>query len=31
MSYTIYNHMFLPTQFRGFEADYWHLKGSSQR
>ena len=25
-AYTIYNHMFLPTMFESFEADYRHLK-----
>ena len=24
-AYTVYNHMLLPTVFRGLEADYWHL------
>ena len=24
-SYTVYNHMLLPTEFESFEADYWHL------
>ena len=27
-SYTVYNHMLLPTQFRGVEADYHHLRSS---
>ena len=29
-SYTVYNHMLLPTQFRGVEADYHHLRSSVQ-
>ena len=29
-SYTVYNHMLLPTQFRGTEADYWHLRRAVQ-
>jgi dimethylsulfoniopropionate demethylase len=30
MSYTVYNHMLLPTQFRGVEDDYWHLRRAVQ-
>ena len=30
LSYTIYNHMLLPTQIRGFEPDYWHLRRAVQ-
>lgn len=29
-SYTVYNHMLLPTQFRGVEADYEHLRRAVQ-
>ncbi len=29
-SYTVYNHMLLPTQFRGVEADYAHLRAAVQ-
>ena len=29
-SYTVYNHMLLPTSFRGVEEDYWHLRTSVQ-
>ena len=29
-SYTVYNHMLLPTSFRGVEADYWHLRTAAQ-
>jgi dimethylsulfoniopropionate demethylase len=29
-SYTVYNHMLLPTQFIGVEDDYWHLRRSVQ-
>jgi dimethylsulfoniopropionate demethylase len=29
-AYTVYNHMLLPTSFRGVEADYWHLRKSVQ-
>src|SRR5689334_13527613 len=25
-SYTVYNHMLLPTAFSSVENDYWHLK-----
>lgn len=28
--YTVYNHMLLPTRFRGVEEDYWHLRRSVQ-
>jgi dimethylsulfoniopropionate demethylase len=28
--YTVYNHMLLPTSFRGVEADYWHLRQAVQ-
>ena len=30
LSYTVYNHMLLPTQFRGVEDDYDHLRRSVQ-
>ena len=30
LSYTTYNHMLLPTQFRGVEDDYHHLRSSVQ-
>ncbi len=30
LSYTVYNHMLLPTQFRGVEDDYEHLRRSVQ-
>jgi dimethylsulfoniopropionate demethylase len=29
-SYTVYNHMLLPTNFRGVEDDYWHLRSAVQ-
>jgi dimethylsulfoniopropionate demethylase len=29
-AYTVYNHMLLPTQFRGLEADYDHLRSAVQ-
>ena len=29
-AYTVYNHMLLPTQVRGVEADYHHLRSSVQ-
>ena len=29
-AYTVYNHMLLPTQVRGVEADYHHLRGAVQ-
>ena len=29
-AYTVYNHMLLPTSFRGVEADYWHLRNAVQ-
>ena len=29
-SYTVYNHMLLPTQIRGVVADYEHLRSSVQ-
>ena len=29
-SYTVYNHMLLPTQFRGVEQDYHHLRDAVQ-
>ena len=29
-SYTVYNHMLLPTQFRGLEEDYHHLRRAVQ-
>ncbi len=29
-AYTVYNHMLLPTSFRGVEADYWHLRRAVQ-
>ena len=29
-AYTIYNHMLLPTRFRGVEEDYFHLRESVQ-
>ncbi len=29
-AYTVYNHMLLPTQVRGVEADYDHLRGAVQ-
>ncbi len=29
-TYTVYNHMLLPTQFIGVEDDYWHLRRSVQ-
>ena len=29
-AYTVYNHMLLPTNFRGVEADYWHLRKAVQ-
>lgn len=29
-SYTVYNHMLLPTQLRGLEADYHHLRRAVQ-
>lgn len=29
-TYTVYNHMLLPTQFRGVEADYHHLRSAVQ-
>jgi dimethylsulfoniopropionate demethylase len=29
-SYTVYNHMLLPTQFRGVEQDYHHLRTAVQ-
>jgi dimethylsulfoniopropionate demethylase len=29
-AYTVYNHMLLPTSFRGVEADYWHLRKAVQ-
>ncbi len=29
-AYTVYNHMLLPTSFRGVEADYWHLRTAVQ-
>jgi dimethylsulfoniopropionate demethylase len=28
--YTVYNHMLLPTNFRGIEEDYWHLRSKVQ-
>jgi dimethylsulfoniopropionate demethylase len=28
--YTVYNHMLLPTYFRGVEEDYWHLRTKVQ-
>jgi dimethylsulfoniopropionate demethylase len=28
--YTVYNHMLLPTYFRGVEEDYWHLRSKVQ-
>ncbi len=28
--YTVYNHMLLPTNFRGVEDDYWHLRSKVQ-
>jgi dimethylsulfoniopropionate demethylase len=28
--YTVYNHMLLPTNFRGVEEDYWHLRSKVQ-
>ena len=28
--YTVYNHMLLPTYFRGVEEDYWHLRAAVQ-
>jgi dimethylsulfoniopropionate demethylase len=30
LGYTVYNHMLLPTSFRGVEADYWHLRSAVQ-
>ena len=30
LSYTVYNHMLLPTQIRGVEADYHHLRAAVQ-
>ncbi|MEO7370107.1 MAG: dimethylsulfoniopropionate demethylase [Ilumatobacteraceae bacterium] len=30
LSYTVYNHMLLPTQIRGVEADYLHLRDAVQ-
>ncbi len=30
LSYTVYNHMLLPTQIRGVEADYHHLRSAVQ-
>ncbi len=29
-AYTVYNHMLLPTRFRGVEDDYWHLRSAVQ-
>ncbi len=29
-SYTVYNHMLLPTSFRGVEEDYFHLRSAVQ-
>lgn len=29
-SFTVYNHMLLPTSFRGVEDDYWHLRRAVQ-
>jgi dimethylsulfoniopropionate demethylase len=29
-AFTVYNHMLLPTSFRGVEADYWHLRSAVQ-
>jgi dimethylsulfoniopropionate demethylase len=29
-SFTVYNHMLLPTSFRGVENDYWHLRRAVQ-
>lgn len=29
-SYTVYNHMLLPTTFVGLEDDYWHLRSAVQ-
>ncbi len=29
-SYTVYNHMLLPTHFRGVDQDYHHLRGAVQ-
>jgi dimethylsulfoniopropionate demethylase len=29
-SFTVYNHMLLPTSFRGVENDYWHLRKAVQ-
>lgn len=29
-SFTVYNHMLLPTSFRGVEEDYWHLRRAVQ-
>ncbi len=29
-AYTVYNHMLLPSRFRGLEEDYWHLRKSVQ-
>ncbi len=30
LAYTVYNHMLLPTQIRGVEADYHHLRAAVQ-
>lgn len=30
LAYTVYNHMLLPTQIRGVEADYHHLRSAVQ-
>ena len=29
-AYTVYNHMLLPSRFRGLEEDYWHLRNHVQ-
>jgi dimethylsulfoniopropionate demethylase len=29
-AYTVYNHMLLPSRFRGLEEDYWHLRNAVQ-
>lgn len=29
-AYTVYNHMLLPSRFRGLEEDYWHLRQAVQ-
>ena len=29
-AYTVYNHVLLPSRFRGLEEDYWHLRKSVQ-